>query len=105
MATPNNSMHANSNRIFRSGAFGLVIAGLFLRYQMITGLQSPVSRNPALMLMFIVLCPPSLLSIAFDAEVGTNDFYVLWAIIGLLNAGLWATIKRLAIKRAQRRSS
>jgi hypothetical protein len=54
------------------------------------------------MVGFVVLCPPSLLSIAFDPEVGTNKFYFLWTAIALLNAGLYATIRALVGRRLQR---
>jgi len=53
------------------------------------------------MVVFVVLCPPSLLSIAFDPEFGTNNFYFLWTVIALLNAGLYATVRALVGKRLQ----
>jgi len=86
----------------RSALFGVGITAVFVSYQLLTGLDSPVSRNPALMLVFVVLCPPSLLSLAIDKEVGTNAFYVLWTVIALLNAALFATVRTLLARRAQR---
>jgi hypothetical protein len=42
---------------------------------------------------FVVLCPPSLLSIPLiDVEPGSAGFTTMWAIIGLLNAALYAII-------------
>ena len=42
---------------------------------------------------FVILCPPSLLSIPFiDVDPGTGGFYLIWAIIGVFNATLYAVI-------------
>ncbi len=73
-----------------------------MSYQLLTDMQSPVSRNSALMVLFVVLCPPSLLSVAADPEVGTNNFYFLWTVIALMNAGLYATLRAVFSKRLQR---
>lgn len=78
--------------------FGFAITALFVSYQILTDSQSPISRNSALMLVLIILCPPSLLSIATDAEVGTNSYYVLWTAIAVMNAGLYATIRALILR-------
>lgn len=82
--------------------FGLAITAVFVSYQLLTDMQSPISRNSALMGVLILLCPPSLLSIAFDTEVGTSSFYTLWTVIALLNAGVYATVRVLLTKRLQR---
>ena len=81
--------------------FGFAITAIFVSYQLLTDSQSPIQRDSALMVVFIVLCPPSLLSIAFDPEIGTNNFYFLWTVIALLNAGLYATIRALVARRLQ----
>jgi len=80
---------------FRSAMLGFAVTAAFVSYQFVTDPQSPIGRNPALMLMFVILCPPSLLSLPFDAEVGTNGFYILWAVIGMLNAALYASVRAL----------
>lgn len=54
------------------------------------------------MTVLIVLCPPSLLSVAFDSELGRKNFYAIWSVIGLMNAGLYATIRVLVSWRLQR---
>ena len=55
------------------------------------------------MLSFLILCPPSILSIAIrEPEVATNSFYILWGSIGALNAALYATIRALIARRLQR---
>jgi len=96
-------MSALGRRYLSSAMCGLVVTAAFVRYQMLTDIESPISRNPLLMIFFIVLCPPSMLSLPFaDAEVGSNGFYILWGIIGLLNAGLYATIRNLIARRQRR---
>ena len=90
--------HAN----FRWAMFGLSIAAFFLAYQLLTDTLSAVSRSSPMMIVFVILCPPSVLSVAFDPEVGTNSFYALWVVIGLLNAALYAGVRALVFKRLQR---
>jgi len=82
--------------------FGFAITAVFVSYQLLTDSQSPISRNSSLMIVLVILCPPSLLSVAADPEVGTNDYYLLWTLIALLNAGLYATVRALLIRRLQR---
>ena len=82
--------------------FGFAITAIFVSYQLLTDSQSPIHRDSAFMVGFVLLCPPSLLSIAFDPEVGTNKFYFLWTAIALLNAGLYATIRALIGRRLRR---
>jgi hypothetical protein len=82
--------------------FGFAITAVFVSYQLLTDSQSPISRNSSLMIVLVILCPPSLLSVAVDPEVGTNDYYLLWTLIALLNAGLYATVRALLIRRLQR---
>ena len=88
-------MSATASGIFRTAMFGFAITAIFVSYQLLTDVQSPLSRNSALMTVFVILCPPSLLSVAIDPEVGTNGYYSLWAVIAVLNAGLYATVRRL----------
>ena len=82
--------------------FGFAITAAFISYQLITDAQSPVPRDSSFMILFIVLCPPSLLSVVFDPDVGSNGFYLLWTVVALMNAGLYATIRALLFKRLQR---
>ena len=87
----------------RSAMLGFAITAAFVSYQLITDAQaSIIGRNPALMLMFVVLCPPSLLSLPFDAEFGTNGFYYLWTSIGLLNAALYAGVRAFIAYRLKK---
>jgi hypothetical protein len=83
----------------RAATLGFTVTGAFLAYQLFTDVQSPVTRNPALMLLFVILCPPSLLSQIFaNVDVGTSNFYTLWTVIGILNAGLYASVRMLRVR-------
>jgi hypothetical protein len=86
-------------RPFSMAMFGFAITAFFVSYQLLTDSESPIPRDTADMLGFVILCPPSLLSPALDPEVGTNRFYALWTVIALMNAGLYATIRALLSKR------
>lgn len=81
--------------------FGFAITAIFVSYQLLTDSQSPIHRDSAFMIVFVVLCPPSLLSVAFDPEVGTNNYYLLWTAIALMNGGLYTAIRLLLSKRLQ----
>jgi hypothetical protein len=53
----------------------------------------------------VVLCPPSLLTAALiDIEDDTWGGFVLWLIIGLMNAGLYALISLIFADPGKRRS-
>ena len=95
-------MNAIGRRHFTAAMFGFAITAIFVSYQLLTDTQSPIQRDSALMIVFVVLCPPSLLSIASNPEVGTNYYYSLWTAIALLNAGLYATVRALVSRRLQR---
>jgi len=96
-------MSALGRRYLSSAVCGFAITAAFVRYQMLTDVESPISRNPLLMIFFIVFCPPSLLSLLFtDAEVGSNGFYILWVIIGVLNAGLYASVRAFISRRLKK---
>lgn len=85
-----------------SAMFGFAITAIFLSYQLLTDSPSLISRNSALMIVLVILCPPSLLSIATDTEVGTNGYYLLWTAIALINAGFYAAARALFIRRPER---
>ena len=74
--------------------FGLAVTVAIAAYLELT--DSTVPSPPIsdrLFVTFVILCPPSLLSIpVIDAEPGTGAFYFLWSIIGLINAGLYGGI-------------
>jgi hypothetical protein len=96
-------MSDSGRRSFGAAMFGFAITASFVSYQLLTDAQSVLHRDTSFMLLFIALCPPSLLSMAIDAEVGTNGFYFLWTVIALMNAGLYAGIRILIAHWLQRR--
>ncbi len=74
-------------------ALGLAITAIIVAYQLLTDSYPPRPMSDTLFLAFVILCPPSLLSIPIiDAETGTAAFYVLWTFIGLANAVLYGAI-------------
>jgi hypothetical protein len=89
-------------RPFSAAMFGFAVTATFVSYQLLTDPQSPIQRDSAFMILFVVLCPPSLLSMIFEPEIGSNSFYLLWTVVALLNAGLYATIRTLLFRRLQR---
>jgi hypothetical protein len=95
-------MSDSGRRSFSAAMFGFAITAAFISYQLLTDTQSPIARDSGFMILFVVLCPPSLLSVAFDPEIGSHSFYVLWTLIALMNAGFYATIRVLLFKRLQR---
>jgi len=96
-------MTASGRGILRSALFGFAITATFVSYQLLTDVQSSISRSTALMLSFLALCPPSILSVAIrEPEVGSNGFYILWGSVAMLNSALYATIRALIARRLQR---
>ena len=95
-------MNAIGRRHFTAAMFGFAITATFVSYQLLTDSQSIIQRDSVLMIVFVILCPPSLLSIASNPVVGTNNYYFLWTMIALLNAGLYATVRGLVGRRLQR---
>jgi len=92
-------MPAYSRSNVRFAMLGLAVTAGFVAYQMIADPQSPRSPSPAVMLAFVVLCPPSLLWIPFsDATAGTSGFYFVWTFIGILNAALYAAVRALIVR-------
>ena len=89
-------------RLFSAAGFGFAVAAIFSLLPIADGFA--VAHLPKFHGddSTIVLCPPSLLSVAFDSELGTKNFYAIWSVIGLMNAGLYATIRVLVSRRLQR---
>ncbi|HEV2398980.1 MAG TPA: hypothetical protein VGS27_18690 [Candidatus Sulfotelmatobacter sp.] len=95
-------MTAPGRGIFRSAVLGFAVTAVFVSYQLVTGSGSPLTRSSVLMISFVCVCPPSILSIAFDPDIGTNNFYALWTCIGVLNGALYALVRMLLGRRLRR---
>jgi hypothetical protein len=81
---------------------GMASTSALVAYQFLTHF-TPFPRP--LLVLFVTLCPMSLLSITFiDIEPGTGTFYLAWAIIALLNSGLYALIGATVARRLAKRS-
>jgi hypothetical protein len=86
-------VNQDRSRILRFAAVGFGIAVVFVAFLMLVQ-PSPWSRlSNILSAMFMILCPPVLLTFPLlDVEIGTGSFCVLWMVVALLNAGLYAVI-------------
>jgi hypothetical protein len=94
-------MKKNWKRNLGFGLLGLIITSLVVSYQIVTNGTAPAPLP--LLVLFIALCPTSVLSIPFiDAEVGTSGFYFIWTFIGLLNALLYAGIGAMIAGRRKK---
>jgi hypothetical protein len=73
-------------------AVGFAITAVIWAYSELTASSTP-PFNLLLSGVFIIACPPSLLTVPLiDVEPGSIDFAITWLIIGLLNSGLYAVI-------------
>jgi|SRR5882724_3081605 len=72
---------------------GLAIAAAIGAYSQLTDSSPPKPLSARLWTTFMILCPPSFLSVPLiDVEPGSVDFAIMWFVIALLNAGLYAAI-------------
>jgi hypothetical protein len=85
--------------ILRFARLGFGVTAAFFCYQLIVvDFAASYARIPAVMLAFVFLCPPSLLSLFFrDVEIGSRASYFLWTSIALLNAALYAALRALLL--------
>jgi|SRR5215469_4417199 len=95
-------MSSSGHSIFRSAVLGFSITAAFVSYQLLTDSQSVVTRSSSIMVAFLVLCPPSILSIMRQTEFGTDNYYILWIVIGLLNATLYASLGLLISRKLKK---
>ena len=84
-------MSKDRRMVLRFAAVGLGIEVVWVVYQKLTD-PSPWSLlNNLLSAIFVILCPPVLLTIPLiDVEIGTGGVYVVWMVVVLLNAALYA---------------
>ena len=74
--------------------FGLAITAFIYASATFIPDSEPPSRTEIFLgVLSIILCPPSLLSVAlFDIDAYTIPGAILWLIIGLINSGLYAAV-------------
>ena len=88
---------------FRFATIGFSITVLFVVYQLLANLDLFSLREFLPMIISAILCPPSLISARMiDAEIGTHAFYVLWAVIAILNAALYFVVAAMLRTRKRR---
>ncbi len=80
---------------------GVVVAAAIYTHSIFYDFTKPASTvDLTLIFAEIVLCPPSLLSLlCIDCEVGTSAGLQIWAVIGLLNGGLYWLLASVFVKR------
>ena len=79
--------------IISFAVLGFVIAAVIWAYAELTDSSPPRPFNLPLWTAFMILCPPSFLTVLLiDVEPGSMDFAIIWAILGLMNSGLYAAI-------------
>lgn len=98
-------MSKDRNTILRFAAGGFGIAVVFVLLQILMDSLPP--DNALSNVVFgtcMILCPPSLLMIPLiDVETGTGGFYIIWAVLALCNAGLYAVIGSAFVGMRQKR--
>jgi hypothetical protein len=73
--------------VLRFAVVGFVVPAAWVAYEVVF---DPSGRSIIVALVFVVFCPPSLLSVPIiDAEIGTSAFYFVFSIVALLNAALY----------------
>jgi hypothetical protein len=87
---------------YRFAIVGFAITVVHVVYQLVSDARSWPFPDAVVIASFIV-CPPSLLAIpVIDAEIGTDAFYSLWTVIGLLNAVLYAAVGTMIAARRKK---
>jgi hypothetical protein len=72
---------------------GFAVFGLVITAVIVTYLDFSVAFDAPLDALFVILCPPSLLTIPYSEAMNDNgEFYLVWSFIGLLNSWLYALI-------------
>lgn len=97
-------MSKDRRMVFRFAAVGLGTPVVYVVYQMLTD-RSPWSPlNNLLGGIFMILCPPVLLTIPLiDVESGTGGFYVVWMAVALLNAAIYGAIGSAYVRFRKKR--
>ena len=86
-------MTKDRSTILRFAAVGFGIAVVFVGFRMLMDPSPWSPLDSILSAIFMILCPTVLLTFPLlDVEIGTGGFYVLWMVVALLNAGLYAII-------------
>jgi len=73
---------------------GLLIAGILWAYSAFSHYPHAINaKTAALVIILVVLCPPSLLSLPFwETEPDTVPGIVIWLVIAIINALLYGAI-------------
>jgi hypothetical protein len=99
-------MRKSSKTILRFALLGLAIAGGCYLYAAFYDYTKPMNGlGVALVAVSVILCPPQLLfGFCIDCEVIGRGGFIMYSIIGILNAALYAVIGYIVF-RLRRTSS
>ena len=99
-------MSKDRNTILRFAVAGFGITVIFIAFQMLMVEHSPwFTLNNILSAIFVIFCPPVLLTFPLlDVKIGTGGVYILWMVVALLNAAVYAVIGAAYVRRRQKRA-
>lgn len=98
-------MSKDRRTIFQFAFVGFAVAVVWLVYQVLTHPSPWSALSNFLSVMFMILCPPVLLTIPLiDVKTGTIETYLIWTVVALLNAGLYAVIGSAYFRMRKKRA-
>ena len=81
-------MRARRKPIVASAVTGFIVAAVLFAY-----LQLTLAWSDALLLVSLILCPPSLLTAAFiDIHPSMAAIIIMWSVVALMNATLYGAV-------------
>jgi hypothetical protein len=90
-------MNKDWRTILLFAVVGFGISAACVLWQVLTD-SSPPHPDVLILMIFILLCPPSLLTAPLiDVDIGTPGFYQMWVIVGIANAALYAIVGALYV--------
>jgi hypothetical protein len=97
-------MTKDRRTVFRFAGVGLGVPVVWGVYQMLVS-PSPWSPiNSFLSVIFMILCPPVVLTFPLmDIKVGNPGAYVIWTVLAILNAALYAGLGSAYVRRRKKR--
>ncbi|SRR5216684_361907 len=99
-------MSKDRRTVFRFAAAGLGIFVVWIVYYSLTDPSPWSPLNNILSVIFIILCPPVLLTFPLlDVKIGTGGLCVVWTFVALLNAALYAAIGKTYVGLRKKREA
>jgi hypothetical protein len=97
-------MTKDRRTVFRFAAVGLGVPAVWGVYQMLVNPSSWSPLNSFLSVIFMILCPPVVLTFPFvDVEVSNGGAYVVWTVVAILNAALYSGLGSAYVRMRKKR--